>query len=233
MLNRRSFMGLAGATAVMATLPGSVAKSKPALVATDNIPDQFGYSIDGGEIWYTGYASRAEALDAARGELMFEDITVQVAEAGPIPICYSERPSEILMEEILYNGRSAGQALVDDLVSCNESGDYEGEFECDCNSILLGPIDQKAREAAAAALRRVGLEDHANLVLAGNDLPETDIADEVFDALNADEELNTTLLGIMRGLVEEHGLEASLRGVWTKNVEEVILQDAELAMTLA
>lgn len=220
MLNRRCFITLVGATALVAGLPRGSEAAETVVKPQEDVVE-FGYSTDG-EFWEMGFPTRAAAIDAA--QKLYESGNIQVAEVGFIPLTYPDRLAETVMQGTIYNGGVPAQVVIDDLVAFNEDADFEGDFESECNVAPIGDMNQKIQTAMADAFRRVGLHEYARLVETGDDLPETGLSNEIYEKLTEDTELNNTLEKILREWIEENNISSSLRGVWVKNKENMELK---------
>lgn len=208
-VGRRSLLKLAAAAAVAAGAP--VVPEAPAAVLAAPVADpppvppmEFGYSLNGGELWNTGFATREEAIEAALeyGEAF------STAEVRLRPITYPrDLPEEVA--NWLHDPGCPGNAAAGWLSGCNEDSDYEGEFDDACYRHAQ-ELREPVRAAIAAAVRRAGFEDWARAVET-EDWPEGNPPEALTDAIEKDQALQEDLLAILVAYAERHALEGELR----------------------
>jgi len=115
-----------------------------------------------------------------------------------------------------------GQLLIDDLAGWNEDNDYEGDFATSIEQLGPGELDEPARQAVAASMRRLGAATLAELVMLQGFAELEPLDDELVNGLAQDPTLASELEALMCSWCERHELEKELRTLDSYEEEEVI-----------
>lgn len=113
----------------------------------------------------------------------------------------------------LLDSTPAGETLIYSLIGSNEEGDFEGEFEIECRVAEQSTLDLAARQALAAAARRLGAEDLARVVLVSDDPPDVALIETIADALCDDPQLEADLVAALEAWAALHHLQDHLNGL--------------------
>lgn len=178
---------------------------------------EYGFAHDGTDFWESCFSTREDAIAAAHDWDAARPF--QTAIISPIPL---EHPNyaESCCDWLINNGGNLGNWLVDALTGANEDGDFEGEFSDACNRVNRRPISDAGRKALGVALRRLGGNELAAVVEAGEMSGPFDIPDTVAYSIAGDRALHIEIREAVQAWIEVHELGQDLRGLRIAEIME-------------
>lgn len=209
-ITRRGLLGSIAAAAIAPAASAAPAAPPPAVpeaFTLSPVPAKdWGYSIDGGEWWHTGFGSAEDALAVAREHSPESTVSVAVCDKRPL---YWPNDFRTAIAEALGSDCDPCLWAVQHLTRLNQDNDLEGDFERDAEdrAVELDPI---LRIAIVAALRRAGAEEQAAALEASRHA-DLNIPDAALDAIAADLTLEAEVQEAVRAWSDRHHLSASLR----------------------